>query len=214
MRISPIYRLAAVALLLTALFLASCTSQKQILTRQLTETRSTLASAQDSLAVLTREAARLESELRELQYSILQFDESPCPEIRIPEGAALLNADSVNRLIADLNAALSGANNQLQVYADGSFKAQGRITRFQQDLSRTIRQLQEITRQRDSLVASRQDAKTEEKIVYRDREKIVERTVFPWWFWLIVVAGIWLGWRIRGAGKFRLNLDPNQTGRR
>lgn len=214
MRIAPIYRIAVVALLLTALAVVSCTSEKQVLSRQLTETRSTLASAQDSLAVLTREAARLESELRELQYSILQFDESPCPEIRIPEGAALLNADSVNRLIADLNAALSGANNELQVYADGSFKAQGRIARFQQDLSRTIRQLQEVTRQRDSLAASRKDAKTEEKIVYRDREKIVERTVFPWWFWLIVGVALWLGWKTRGFGRFWNGLDPNQTGKR
>lgn len=179
--------------------MTSCTSTKHFQKTENRKDSSTTETKSDSTAYYKAEAIRLESELKQLQYLTAEFDSTKCPEIKFPEGAALLNKDSVQRLVNDLNNALNGVNNKLKVNADGSLELSGRIKQFKYSNEILEKKLLEKTDSIQLLQKKLAEKKTEVKTEYITVEK-KSKTKFLNFWWLLAI-GIVIGWILRSKIK-------------
>lgn len=178
--------------------MTSCSSSKQF---NKTENRkdSTITEKQsDSTDYWKSEAIRLESEIKQLQYLSAEFDSTKCPEIVFPEGAALLNKDSVQRLITDLNNALTGVNNKLKINADGSMELSGRLKQIKYSNEKLLKEISEKETVIDSLTKKLAEKKTEVKTEFITVEKKSKTKVLNfWWLFLIgFAAGVIVTYRL------------------
>lgn len=180
--------------------LLSCNSSKN-LQRNESKTDSTWYWKAQELNI---DIQKLRQENQQLQLETskgdIVFESQPCPNID-----SLLSLDSAGR--ENAKRTIGQLQNQLEVAADGSFKARGAIKSYKTSNEKLTSELQ----LRESIIADLQKrlaedsghAKTE--IVVKTVEKKVQ--FIP--IWLVVLAGI--GWLLSAVGliaKLRSKLSP------
>lgn len=172
--------------------LSSCTTTKEVNKHSLVKDSSVVKELQDSIRLLISEKAWLEQVLKENEYATVEFDSTRCPQIVFPEGAAMLNKDSIQRLVNDLNNSILGLNNRIRTYADGSREITGRLRSATYSKDKEIQQRLKLEREVDSL----RQLKQKEKVVVNTVEKIKEvrkKTKFLNQWWLLpagFIAGV------------------------
>ncbi len=166
-------------------FFLSCTTTKQTTEKKQEYDAASVQRIKDSNQVLRQENLKLEQELKEAEYAIADFDSTDCPEIVIPDCPAMMNADSVNRLVSDLNNAISGLNNKVKFYADGSIEYSGRLKQFKYANEKQSKTIAELSSKTDSLSMALSEAKKNVRLVTEEKTLYKKTTVFPWYFWLI-----------------------------
>jgi hypothetical protein len=200
-RFATVIFVAIAACLLISFF--SCTSTKHVTKAETKYDSTYVETLRDSIRVQAIEMARLELIIRENQFSSVTFDSTRCPKIHFPAGAALLNKDSIQILITDLNNAISGLNNRVKVYADGTIEASGRLKQAnytKETLARTVMQLNRLI---DSLRVVNAEKKVQIQTVTITREVRKKTSVFNLW-WLIsigLVVGFIMGSKIKLSAK-------------
>lgn len=170
-----------IAILLMA---ASCTTSKQSQSHTVTYDSTYAQSLLDSNRLLKIDNERLSQELRESQSATAEFDSTGCPTIFLPDCPGMMNEDSVRRLVNDLNNALSGANNKVKRFADGSVELQGRIRSVSYAAEKTSKLVIDKNRVIDSLtkkLAEKTVTVTDTVTTTSSKKKT---TFFNWLFWL------------------------------
>lgn len=187
------------------LLLSSCRTTKDISVNTAQSDSLYRARMEDSLKMLATYRENYEKMVQTFNETGVVFDPEPCPPI--DSIYALL--DSAGKIQYEnilLREKIASVSNKLEVAADGSIKAEGRISsykRTQQSLEREISNKDstiEILQKKVSEQEAQLSTKQTEKIVH------VKRSVFPgyWWFGLLVtLIG---GWVLRS----RLRLPPGQ----
>jgi hypothetical protein len=171
--------------LIALCFFLSCTTVKKTSSDKKEFDYSLQQRLIDSNRVLREDNIRLQQELRQAEYATAEFDSTKCPKIVFPACPDFVNADSVNRLVNDLNNAIEGLNNKVKFYADGSIEYTGRLKQFKyanEKQSITIANLKKVV---DSLTAKRSEKKESVRVVTEYKTEYKKVTVFPWYFWLI-----------------------------
>jgi hypothetical protein len=189
------------AVLLLIILLSGCTTEKKLLRQRFKQDSSTITELQQQVKLTKQENTRLESELRQAQYSGVTFDSTPCPPVNPPaiHVDSSCNVDSVRNALQAYYGSLW--QNRVKVLSDGSIEAQGRL----RSATYTNTLLHKVISERDIRIDSFATALSEEKKnvktveVVRDKWK---KTSLPLW-WLIVafVAGavVWarFGYQIK-----------------
>lgn len=188
-----------ILIILSALYLTGCASSKHT-NRQYRQSDSTMVeNLQAELRTMRTERDHFEARVKELETGTVEFDTTPCPaipEIHCPG----LNTDSVNKIINNLNNLYAGAMNKVKVAADGSMELSGRLKSYRYQNERQAELLADKERTIDSL----QKLVSEKKVETSTVEKIVDKEVkrFQWW---LLVVGIILGWLLK---KYWTKLNP------
>lgn len=185
MQLLKIFILSAGLLLLGCFVLSSCTSTKQTTSNKSEYDMQLQQRLIDSNRVLREDNIRLLQELKEAEYATAEFDSTQCPKIVIPSCPAMLNADSVNRLVYDLNAAITGLHNKVKFYADGSIEYSGRLKQFKYANEKQSKTISELSSKTDSLSLALAEAKKNVRVVTEEKTLYKKTTVFPWYLWLI-----------------------------
>jgi len=186
--------------ILTIILLSGCGTEKKLLRQKVKQDSSTITELQQEVNLTKQENTRLESELKQAQYSGVIFDSTPCPPVNpIINVDSRCNVDSVRNALQAYYAGLW--QNKVKVLSDGTIEAQGRL----RSATYTNTLLHKVISERDSRIDSFATALSEEKKnvktveVVRDKWK---KTSLPLW-WLIVafVAGavVWarFGYQIK-----------------
>lgn len=191
---------AVLAAIMLLLLLSGCGTEKKLLRQKVKADSTVIRNLQTDVRLSREEVVRLESELKQAQYSGVVFDSTPCPPVN-----PIINVDSrcnVDSVKNELQAYYSSLwQNRVKVLSDGSIEAQGRL----KSATYTNTLLHKVISERDSRIDSFATALSEEKKnvktveVVRDKWK---KTSLPLW-WLIVafVAGavVWarFGYQIK-----------------
>lgn len=173
---------------IAAFFFLSCTTTKNITSDKQQYDYQLYQRLIDSNRVLREENARMEQELKEAEYATADFDSTDCPDIKIPDCPAMMNKDSVNRLVADLNGAIRGLNNKVKFYADGSIEYTGRLKQFKYANEKQSKTITELSNKIETLETRLAEAKKNVRVVTEEKTLHKKVTVFPWYFWLITGA--------------------------
>lgn len=194
------YTIWGLIVILTIILLSGCGTEKKLLRQKVKQDSSTITELQQEVNLTKQENTRLESELKQAQYSGVVFDSTPCPPVNpIINVDSRCNVDSVRNALQAYYAGLW--QNKVKVLSDGTIEAQGRL----RSATYTNTLLHKVISERDSRIDSFATALSEEKKnvktveVVRDKWK---KTSLPLW-WLIVafVAGavVWarFGYQIR-----------------
>lgn len=191
---------AALAAIMLLLLLSGCGTEKKLLRQKVKADSTVIRNLQTDVKLSREEVVRLESELRQAQYSGVIFDSTPCPPVNpIINVDSRCNVDSVRNALQAYYAGLW--QNKVKVLSDGTIEAQGRL----RSATYTNTLLHKVISERDNRIDSFATALSEEKKnvktveVVRDKWK---KTSLPLW-WLIVafVAGavVWarFGYQIK-----------------
>lgn len=173
--------------------LTSCTSTKDLHTVTVNKDSIYAETLKDSIRVIKSEKSVLEQELRESQFASVIFDSTRCPKIVFPVGVALLNKDSIQRLVTDLNNAIDGLNNKVKVFADGSFEANGRVKKANYSIDRLGRLILERDATIDSFKQVLSKKKTEVKTDTTTNDLHKKTSFFSWWIILIIAILSFVG---------------------
>ena len=191
---------AVLAAIMLLLLLSGCGTEKKLLRQKVKADSTVIRNLQTDVRLSREEVVRLESELKQAQYSGVIFDSTPCPPVNpIINVDDRCNVDSVRNALQAYYAGLW--QNKVKVLSDGTIEAQGRL----KSATYTNTLLQKVISERDSRIDSfatvlakeKKNVKTVE--VVRDKWK---KTSLPLW-WLIVafVAGavVWarFGYQIK-----------------
>lgn len=183
------------------LSLFSCTSTKEVNKTSLVKDSTAIKELQDSVRLLIQEKQWLEQVLKENEYATVEFDSTRCPQIHFPEGAAMLNKDSVQRLITDLNNSIAGLNNRIRTYADGSREITGRLKSATYSRDKEVQSRLQLERIVDSLRQVKQKEKvvthTEIKEVVKRKKVKVLTMVLPW-----ILLGYVIRWKQKNILSF------------
>lgn len=181
--------------------LSSCTTTKEVNKTSLVKDSTAIKELQDSLHLLRSEKATLEQLLRESEFATVEFDSTRCPQIHFPEGAAMLNKDSVQRLITDLNNSIAGLNNRIRTYADGSREITGRLKSATYSRDKEVQSRLQLERIVDSLRQVKQKEKvvthTEIKEVVKRKKTKLLTNVLPW-----IILGYVIRWKQKNILSF------------
>lgn len=186
--------------ILTIILLSGCGTEKKLLRQKVKADSTVIRNLQTDVRLSREEVVRLESELKQAQYSGVVFDSTPCPPVNpIINVDSRCNVDSVRNALQAYYGSLW--QNRVKVLSDGSIEAQGRL----RSATYTNTLLHKVISERDIRIDSFATALSEEKKnvktveVVRDKWK---KTSLPLW-WLIVafVAGavVWarFGYQIK-----------------
>jgi len=195
------YTIWGLIVILTIILLSGCTTEKKLLRQRVKQDSSTITELQQQVKLTKQENTRLESELRQAQYSGVIFDSTPCPPVNPPaiHVDSSCNVDSVKN---DLQAYYSSLwQNKVKVLANGTIEAQGRL----KSAIYTNTLLQKVISERQSRIDSFSSALAKEKQNIKTVEVVKDKwkkTAFPWW-WLALafIAGavVWhrFGYQIK-----------------
>lgn len=197
----PRFLFAIILLLMLFAMLMGVTSCKT--TRHIDKGKSTLDSSIvksiiDSNNLLKKENDLLKKSIAQKEKSEIVFEDKvcpPCPTLPIiPEDLDLLNKDSVNRLISDLNDLIvfqnnyiNNQDNTIKKYADGTIEYKGRIKSY----SLANDMLQEELRNKEALLQSGSSSKTNEtkevSATTTTLKKDTKTSVLDFWQWILAV---------------------------
>lgn len=195
--------ICAVSLLITlfCIIMPGCTTTKEVNKTSLVKDSTAIKELQDSLHLLISEKATLETLLKESEYATVIFDSTRCPEVRLPDCPAMLNKDSVQRLIADLNNSINGLNNRVKTYADGSREISGRLKSATYSRDKEMLTRLQLQRELDSL----RQVKQKERVITHTEVKTVEKrkkvklltNIIPW-----IILGYVIRWKQKNILSF------------
>ena len=178
--------------IIVLLFIAfGCThSKKTFETRNLKDSTNE-TTMEDSLQLMKSELNRLQQLLEQQQYLSVQFDSTRCPKIVFPVGTAMLNKDSIQQLVNELNNAIDGLQNRLEVNSDGSVIAEGRLKEAKYSNRKLLKALSEWEKKYDSLSKTKKQEKQQvitETVVKTEKSKTSFMN-FWWLFFLGIPVG-------------------------
>lgn len=198
------------------LILSSCSSSKDLQKTSTNAKEDVLKEVSDSLRVYKSEKLRLEALIRQMEFLAGEFDVTKCPQIVFPKGAAMMDKDSVQKLVNELNQAIddmaSGANNTIKKYADGTIELKGRIKNFKSINEKQSQTITEVTKERDSLRMAKQKERIIKETVTITKTKHKKTSFLNQW-WLFPAGMIFwalLGGRIKRFFK-SINLFTKKT---
>lgn len=191
-------------LLCLVVILFSCTTTKSVQKNSTSTDLTNVQELRDSIHMLESEVETLSQTINESEYVSAEFDSTKCPDIRLPGCPAMLNKDSVNQLIADLNNAISGMRNQVKISADGSVEANGRLKSVKYQKDKQEQTISELQRTIDSLKSVQQISTVSVKTNTSSEHMELKRKLLTNW-WLYLLAFV-LGWL--SCMQFRKSL-PN-----
>lgn len=184
--------------ILFILLLASCRTTRQTTTTQV-NTDSIITHVKDSMtAVHKKEIESYQKHIEELSSSGVTFVTDSCPE----RDAVLLLLDSAGRANYEkalLQEKVKSLTNKVTISEKGVITAEGQIKSafFSKSL------LQDELRQKESTIDSLNRVVQTDSIRYSQqiqiKEKVVTKTVFPWYFWLFLVLAAAIVWVVRGG---------------
>jgi hypothetical protein len=127
----------------------------------------------------------------------------------VTDSTSVKQVDSLTRVIKSLNAKsteftfteggttiifdtlyVPGDTTVITIEKDGSIKAKGRVKSLTSENSSISKKLTELQQSYDSLNNVKSESKVEVRTITKDRE--VKRTVFPWWYILILGGAVFL----------------------
>lgn len=182
------------------IFASGCKTTKHISSSVINKDSLAIESLKDSVSVLKKEVSKFEQLLKEYEYSSVIFDSTKCPKIIFPEAAALLNKDSVQRLVTDLNNAIEGLNNKVKIYADGSSEYTGRIKQINSEKGRLRQTIASFEKKVDSLQKKLAEKTTQITEKIEAKKSDIKRSgisiwPFVWTFIIGVALGIFVWWK-------------------
>lgn len=163
------------------------------------------AAMSDSLKVLAAYRENYEHMVETMDETGIVFNPEPCP----PMDSLYALLDSSGRVQYEnivLREKLAATTNKLEVAADGSIKAEGRISSYK----RTQQSLEKEISSKDSTIELLQKKVQEQQteLNKEQTEKIVhiKRSVFPGYWW----AGLFIAFIAAWVWRSRVRLPPGQ----
>lgn len=191
---------AVLAAIMLLLLLSGCGTEKKLLRQKVKADSTVIRNLQTDVRLSREEVVRLESELKQAQYSGVVFDSTPCPPVNpIINVDSRCNVDSVRNALQAYYGSLW--QNRVKVLSDGSIEAQGRL----RSATYTNTLLQKVISERQSRIDSFSAALAKEKQNIKTVEVVKDKwkkSAFQWW-WLALafIAGavVWhrFGYQIK-----------------
>ena len=191
---------AVLAAIMLLLLLSGCGTEKKLLRQKVKADSTVIRNLQTDVRLSREEVVRLESELKQAQYSGVVFDSTPCPPVNpIINVDSRCNVDSVRNALQAYYGSLW--QNRVKVLSDGSIEAQGRL----KSAIYTNTLLHKVISERQSRIDSFSAALAKEKQNIKTVEVVKDKwkkSAFPWW-WLAIafIAGavVWhrFGYQIK-----------------
>ena len=191
---------AVLAAIMLLLLLSGCGTEKKLLRQKVKADSTVIRNLQTDVRLSREEVVRLESELKQAQYSGVVFDSTPCPPVNpIINVDSRCNVDSVRNALQAYYGSLW--QNRVKVLSDCSIEAQGRL----RSATYTNTLLQKVISERQSRIDSFSAALAKEKQNIKTVEVVKDKwkkSAFQWW-WLALafIAGavVWhrFGYQIK-----------------
>ena len=185
---------AVLAAIMLLLLLSGCGTEKKLLRQKVKADSTVIRNLQTDVRLIREEVVRLESELKQAQYSGVIFDSTPCPPVNpIINVDSRCNVDSVRNALQAYYGSLW--QNRVKVLSDGTIEAQGRL----KSATYTLLTQQRLIAAQKNTIDSFSTALAKEKKNVKTVEVVMDKwkkTAFPWW-WLIAAAvfGYIIHWR-------------------
>ena len=189
------------------LLLASCGVSKKSMQKSFSQKEQSFEQTIDSLLSVKRtDSAHYENLLKESKTSGAVFDNKECPPVVNIDSAC--SKDSMIKVIRILQDELAQTKNSVEFYADGSFKATGKLKAAYLNASKLEKSILDLQSKYDSLYNVKQQVQTKE--VTKTETKDVYVTRWRLSLLLIAIAFIvgclfwnWKGGKIKQMfGKF------------
>lgn len=180
--------LAIILAVMLVLALSCCTTTKHLERQTVTVDSSAIKSFEEKNRALKDENWLYLQRIRELQYNNFTFDSTKCPQIKIPTCPEMLDRDSVNNLINQLNNAIQGLNNKVKYYSDGSFEVSGKLIKANISKERLIDSINNYKKSVDSLTDIIYNTEVEKHVSSDFTKKDVKRrpAFLSWILFLII----------------------------
>lgn len=192
---------AVLAAIMLLLLLSGCGTEKKLLRQKVKADSTVIRNLQTDVKLIREEVTRLESELKQAQYSGVIFDSTPCPPVNpIINVDDRCNVDSVRNALQAYYGSLW--QNRVKVLSDGSIEAQGRL----RSATYTNTLLHKVISERDIRIDSFSSALAKEKQNKKTVEIVKDKwkkTAFPWW--LLIAAAVF-GYIIHWRFGYQLKL--------
>jgi outer membrane murein-binding lipoprotein Lpp len=190
----------ALIVILTIIMLSGCGTEKKLLRQKVKQDSSTITELQQEVRLSKQENSRLESELKQAQYSGVIFDSTPCPPVNpIINVDDRCNVDSVRNALQAYYGSLW--QNKVKVLSDGTIEAQGRLKSATYTLLTQQRLIAAQKNTIDSFSTALAKEKKNVKTVEVVRDKWKKTSLPLWWLIVAFVAGavVWarFGYQIK-----------------
>lgn len=183
--------------ILFIVLLASCRTTRETTTTQV-NTDSIVSHVKDSMtAVHKKEIETYQKHIEELSSSGVTFVVDSCPE----RDAVLQLLDSAGRANYEkalLQDKIKSLTNKVTISEKGVITAEGQIKSayFSKSLLQDELFKKELTIDSLHKVVQTDSVKFSKQISVK--EKVVTRTVFPWYFWLLLLVAAVIAWVVKG----------------
>jgi outer membrane murein-binding lipoprotein Lpp len=191
---------AVLAAIMLLLLLSGCGTEKKLLRQKVKADSTVIRNLQTDVRLSREEVVRLESELKQAQYSGVTFDSTPCPPVNpIINVDSRCNVDSVRNALQAYYGSLW--QNRVKVLSDGSNEAQGRLKSATYTLLTQQRLIAAQKNTIDSFSTALAKEKKNVKTVEVVRDKWKKTSLPLWWLIVAFVAGavVWarFGYQIK-----------------
>jgi outer membrane murein-binding lipoprotein Lpp len=191
---------AVLAAIMLLLLLSGCGTEKKLLRQKVKADSTVIRNLQTDVRLSREEVVRLESELKQAQYSGVTFDSTPCPPVNpIINVDSRCNVDSVRNALQAYYGSLW--QNKVKVLSDGTIEAQGRLKSATYTLLTQQRLIAAQKNTIDSFSTALAKEKKNVKTVEVVRDKWKKTSLPLWWLIVAFVAGavVWarFGYQIK-----------------
>lgn len=191
---------AVLAAIMLLLLLSGCGTEKKLLRQKVKADSTVIRNLQTDVRLSREEVVRLESELKQAQYSGVIFDSTPCPPVNpIINVDDRCNVDSVRNALQAYYGSLW--QNKVKVLSDGTIEAQGRLKSATYTLLTQQRLIAAQKNTIDSFSTALAKEKKNVKTVEVVRDKWKKTSLPLWWLIVAFVAGavVWarFGYQIK-----------------
>lgn len=191
---------AVLAAIMLLLLLSGCGTEKKLLRQKVKADSTVIRNLQTDVRLSREEVVRIESELKQAQYSGVTFDSTPCPPVNpIINVDSRCNVDSVRNALQAYYGSLW--QNKVKVLSDGTIEAQGRLKSATYTLLTQQRLIAAQKNTIDSFSTALAKEKKNVKTVEVVRDKWKKTSLPLWWLIVAFVAGavVWarFGYQIK-----------------
>ena len=191
---------AVLAAIMLLLLLSGCGTEKKLLRQKVKADSTVIRNLQTDVRLSREEVVRIESELKQAQYSGVVFDSTPCPPVNpIINVDDRCNVDSVRNALQAYYGSLW--QNKVKVLSDGTIEAQGRLKSATYTLLTQQRLIAAQKNTIDSFSTALAKEKKNVKTVEVVRDKWKKTSLPLWWLIVAFVAGavVWarFGYQIK-----------------